>query len=404
LKVITVRHTLSKKDSARPAKRSITTPPVYCANIQQWVIGALATVTLCGILVVGLWPFHAPKNQVTWLGSENGLSFGDYGTILSSDFFWGTGSDSPYCSLEIWLEPALASNDGTIIAFYSPSSPRQFSLRQSLTDLALQRDITHQDHQTNLVRLYVDEAFRKSHIFVTVTSNGQDTAVYIDGQLVRRSSRFGLSINDLTGQLIGGNSPKQHNSWSGKLRGLAIYRSELNATQVAQHYEDWTRTGNPTVTQEERVLALYLFDEHTGTIVHNRARPETDLYIPERYVVVHQVLLEPPWREFRAQWSYLKDVFINIVGFIPLGFFFYGYLSSARRIRCATLATVFLGSMVSLTIEILQAYLPTRDSGMTDVITNTLGTCVGIVVCRAATLPLALAAKPWAGHFGVPTN
>lgn len=247
--------------------------------------------------------------------------------------------------------------------------------------------------------MYVNEVFRQGHVFVTVTSNGKDTAVYIDGKLATRSSRFGLSIKDLTGQLIGANSPFQHSSWSGRLRGLAIYRSELNASQVAQHYDDWTGTGNPTVAEKERPLALYLFDEHTGRIVHNRVRSETDLYIPERYVVVHQVLLEAPWKEFRAQWSYLKDIFINIAGFVPLGLFIYAYFSSARRIRCAALATVILGSIVSLTIEVLQAYLPTRNSGMTDVITNTLGTCVGVVLCRTAALaPVrVLTAKPWAG-------
>ena len=78
-----------------------------------------------------------------------------------------------------------------------------------------------------------------------MTSDGQDTAVYIDGNLVTRSSRFGLSLKDLAGKLIVANSPLQGNSWSGQLRGLAIYKSELTADQVAQHYQDWMQKGKP---------------------------------------------------------------------------------------------------------------------------------------------------------------
>jgi len=346
---------------------------------------------LCSILVAGLWPFHSPKNQVHWLENENGLRFGRYGTILSSGKFEAVSSDGPSCSLEIWLKPARIWNTGTVLAFYSPSNPREFLLQQNYTDLALQLDIGGQHHHSKLVEMYVDDVFRKNQAFMTVTSDGQDTAVYIDGKLTTRSSRFGLSINDLAGQLIGANSPLQSNSWSGQLRALAIYKSELNATQVAQHYEEWTRKGKPTVADDERALALYLFDERAGKVIHNQVRSGVDLYIPERYVVVHQTLLEPPWSEFHAQKGYLENALINIGGFVPLGFSVYAYLSLVRRLRQPAFATVIVGAIVSVTIEVLQAYLPTRDSGMTDIITNTLGACVGVVLCHAAALSLARA-------------
>ena len=77
----------------------------------------------------------------------------------------------------------------------------------------------------------------------------------------------------------------------------------------------------------------------------------------------------------------------NVVGFVPLGFFFYAYLSYS--IRRAALVTVILGGAVSLTIEILQAYLPTRDSGMTDLITNTLGAYIGVQSYRTISPRLA---------------
>ncbi len=352
--------------------------------------GVLSALILCGTLIAGLWPFHSPKNDVSWLENGNGIHFGDHATIVSPGPITLVSPDAPSCSLEIWVEPDFTWRTGTLLAFYSPSNPKGFRLRQCHKDLTLQNEAwTGQEH-CKPSSFYVDKVFRKGRpAFITVSSDGRDLAVYLDGQLVKKLPHFGLSSRDLVAQLVIANSPLDSDSWPGQLRGLAIYGSELSAGEVAQHYEDWTQRGRPTLSKNDDAVALYLLDEHKGQILYSQVRPVIRLLIPERYSILHQILLESPWSEYRPGWGYWKNVLINIGGFIPLGFSFYAYLSSARQRRWVTWKAVTLGFGVSLTIELLQAFLPTRYSGVTDLITNTIGTGIGVLVYLFAASRLA---------------
>jgi VanZ family protein len=186
-----------------------------------------------------------------------------------------------------------------------------------------------------------------------------------------------------------------NDSWSGQLRGLAIYNLELTPTEVSQHENLWMKEGRPERFKSVGAVALYNFEEHAGKIVHNQAGWEPNLYIPQSYEILHEKFLEPPKS---SDWSDYKDILVNVAGFVPLGFFFCAYLSWPPGINRPALTTVFLGAIASLTIETLQVYLPLRDSGLTDVITNTLGTGIGVVLYSCNSVQVLLSA------FGFPST
>jgi VanZ family protein len=343
------------------------------------LLGVVCALLLGGLLVVGLWPFHSPRNRVTWFAGGNGLYFGGHGTILSSGKFQAANApgDGP-CSLEIWFEPARTAASGTLFAFYTPGNPRQFSLHQSISDLALQSDLREGGYRTLTTRLYVDDIFHRGKpLFVTVTAKGGQTSVYVDGALARSAPKFPLSSRDFEGELVIANFPKIDNSWSGLLRGLAFYDEEISPAQVLHHYQTWIEKGRPDVSQNDRAVALYLFDERAGRVIHNQVASGSDLFIPDRYLVLDQTLLCPFWVAYSPTWSYWDDVLVNIAGFVPFGFLFCAYFSLVGRIKKPALLAILLGFTVSVTIESLQSFLPTRKSDTTDVITNTLGTCFG---------------------------
>src|ERR1700678_3000150 len=240
-------------------------------GMQKRVLGLLCAVVLSIILTAGLWPFHAPKNQVSWLSNGSGLHFGEYGVILSpgASSFAGSKAGTP-CSLEIWLQPDHSDIGGTILAFYSPASREvAFSVHQSIDDLLLQR-VTIYQRRLMKSRFYIGHVFRKNEqLFVTINSIAQGTAVYLDGALVRTFPRLGLSSEDLTSQLFVGNHPLSDDGWQGQLRGLAIYNRALTGAQVLQDYHAWTTNQNAEI-KNEGPIALYLFNEGSGTMGHNQ--------------------------------------------------------------------------------------------------------------------------------------
>jgi hypothetical protein len=358
------------------------------------LLGLVCLVVLAVILMLGLWPCYIPVNDVTWLQGRPGLRFGRNSTVISSrSIRMSRPGQEPGASVEICLEPGRIWGDGTFLGFYAPERSFQLLLRQSLTDLEIQ---TRQKRPGGLAtaKLYAADVFRKARpLFVTVTSGPRGTMVYIDGVLVKAAAEFWLPAEDFAGRLLIGDSPGQTDSWAGYIFGLAVYHRELQQPQVARHYLTWTQKGFPDIARDAGYVALYQIDEHSGRIVHDKSGSGLDLFIPERYLVVDQILLEPFWQEFSMSRSYWSAVLKNVVGFIPVGCCFYAWFM-ACRVKRAAFATVILGTAISLTIEILQAYLPTRDSGTTDIFTNTLGTWVGVVSYRFVR-PFVSGRFPW---------
>jgi len=344
-----------------------------------------ACVLFC-ILVAGLWPFHAPRNDVSWLSNEDGLLFGKHGSIVSANPIQPHASPDNSCTLEVLLEPRQLYSEGTVLAFYWPASGvTSFALRQWRNGLVLERE--RQGRSAAVASIYGAGVFRgRKPVLFTISSGPTGTSIYADGTLLRKAPDFRLISQDLSGQLTLGNGPLTSYNWSGRVKGLAIYDRELAPAEASQHYANRSagqppesKIGQPDTTRSEGLVARYLFDEGKGSVVRNHLDPATSLLIPERFFILHEQFLERPWDEFEPGWPYWKDVGINIAGFIPLGFFFQAYFSGMGRVKRTIRLTVALGFAVSLTIEVLQAFLPTRDSGMTDLITNTFGTALGAI-------------------------
>jgi hypothetical protein len=341
----------------------------------------LAVGVLCGILTAGLWPFHAPLNEVSWLSNVHGLRFGEYANVVSTEQFPVAQSAREH-SIEIWLESGDLGDTNTILTFYRPGSPMSFALRQNGTGVSVDQDI-RTDHAHGRSYILVPNTFAASRaVLITIVAREKETAVYLDGTLAREEPNLILESNGFAGRLLIGDSPFHSDSWAGRLLGLAIYDRALASAEVQRHFRGWTQWGSPDSQGEKHTMALYLFDEKEGDTVHNKVPGRPDLFIDHRYTILDQVFLKPFWEEFNLSSGFWKNVLINIGGFIPLGFVFRAYLSSTIHDRRIAFVVISIGFLTSFTIEVLQGVLPTRQSGTTDLITNTLGTAIGVGLYR----------------------
>jgi len=363
-------------------------------NAHSWAIIVSCVATLAIILVAGLWPFHSPKNDVTWLAGGNGIRIGNHGCLVSSGPLRAYDSkDNSSGSLELWIKPAFATKGRrTILAFEGPGDDATaFSLQQNGNTLIIQRKNTDVNGVLHTAEFVFREALvGDSRTELTVTMGPHDTRVYRNGVLATTSLLIGNPTPVFAGRLVLGNFLNVGGTWPGQVYGLAIYGRQLAPEEVTSHYEEWNNSHQPTVTQQERPVALYSFTERAGRTVHDQLGSHNNLLIPERYLVLHPQFLSAPWRHFRSTPGYWKDVAINIIGFVPFGFSFFAYFSTVRVSKKAALIAVLLGFFTSLTIEVLQAWLPTRNSGINDLITNTLGTGLGVLLCRSPLIRIVL--------------
>jgi VanZ like family len=339
------------------------------------------------LLGVGLWPFNPfPRNQVTWLTTENGVEFGDHGVIFSSGSFIPPEVNGASCSLEIRLQPRikLLHNSATLLVFYAPNNPLQFRLMQYRDELLIRKSYRDASNKMKSVEIELEHAFAQDvPVSFLVTSGPHGSVAYRNGIRAGASKRMELTCADFSGQLVLGDSAISDNPFQGRLTALAIYQREVTPAEISSAYAASSAEA-PLLkpADDDRMIARYTFAEGSGKIIHNRAGAAPDLYIPRAFRLLHQPFLTAPWKEFAFDRPYAIDVAINVAGFVPFGFILYAYLSWQRRWNRAAILTILAGAAISLNIEVLQSFLPSRFSGVTDLITNTLGTALGVALFR----------------------
>jgi hypothetical protein len=281
----------------------------------------------------------------------------------------------------------------------------QFIIGQWKKELIIRARSDKLYSQRHYHEIGVENALQKDVIhLITITSSKEATSIYVDGNLEKNAPHFS-TISDglgLSERLVIGNSPECTHAWNGTFLGLAIYSRSLNSEEVIDHYHEWQMEIKGKKTYHEDAsyrltagdlpsrlnplrpppIALYFFDERGGGQILDHSGNQNHLQIPANFHRLRKIILGMPAKDQWFSHSNLMDITINIAGFAPFGFILSAWLRKTHGLS-ATLVfwiTIFLGVCLSLSIELTQIYLPTRDSSLLDVLSNTLGSAAGVLL------------------------
>jgi hypothetical protein len=321
---------------------------------------------------------------------QSGIRFSRFGIAYTNPFndsIKESISAADGFSIEIALKPASLYKHRFrfILSFHNGADSDQLVMAQYLSQIILMNgdDYAH-TRKSKRITVNADSAFPKAR-FVTITTGKEGTRVYVDGQPVRTKKDLRLKIpKDEKVRLLLGNSVYGKHGWRGDVYGLALYNYSLSSQDAGLHFNRWSNDRDFSFVANSKPTLLYLFDENGGTRALDHAGSGHHLEIPSRFQIFKRSILAPPWKEFGFTRGYVLDVIVNLVGFIPFGFVLVALLNRLGGIyaKRAVLITVALCFILSLSIEIIQSWIPSRSSHTLDLTLNTFGSWLGTYAYR----------------------
>ena len=329
-------------------------------------------------------------NHVAWLDGRNGIRIGHNGIAYAEiGLPRKRAADAPTA---LTIEMALKAEDNAgdrfrfVLSVNGGQDEAQLLLGQWRHSLIVMNGDDYDGHR-GIPKLGVRDALPpQTSRLITVTADGGGTRVYLDGVLADASSRFTLHlpVHQPLLHLVLGNSIYARHSWSGDVYGLAIYPYAFTPEQVAHQSRLWRSEQRFAALAATNATVFYAFAEGRGVAAADGSGAARDLQLPPRMKILAKEVLAAPWQGNGLSRQLILDMLINVAGFMPFGFFLYALLlrSTPPRQRLAIPLTIGVCLVTSLTIEVVQAWIPSRSSQSLDLILNTAGGGLGVLCYR----------------------
>jgi hypothetical protein len=228
-------------------------------------------------------------------------------------------------------------------------------------------------HRSGLQRIFVRDIFEwNQSVRIAITYDGEKIRVIKNGQVQEEVTAKNLDFSswNISYPLVLANSGMGWFPWSGTIYSLDIFDYAIMISNSPQN----------TVSKDQTPPLLSLSFHHIQTRMNSiKADAASDsLVIP--------ALLLPPVKGLFSHMHYLletkrwnlRDFILNFLWFMPFGLLLKPLLDKITGRNSLNFWLTFTaGFALTITIESLQVLLPIRNTSITDVLFNTLGTLAG---------------------------
>ncbi len=348
---------------------------------------ALISMAAC-LLFAGLAPFEfSIDNRAHWAIPGPGVQIEAPGALYSARGIETDGGAMPAAlTFHLWIEAEerVGSRIATLLALVDGDEPAALTFGQwSDTFLVRIRGSSADSHgyrevrapgglligQETLVSVRIDP-LRGTTIFTGSAENPQTFS---------RSEV--LPTAPFSGRLLLGCRQDGGGFWRGRYLGLVVQDGALSNEEIREQRVRLSRESFTSPVRAHGVRAHYRFAAGHGESVHNFAVSGAlgPLQIPTRFVpLAPPFLLVPRLEALLTPW-FAADLLLNLLGFIPLGVLTAWWLREREGIQRTRilLVSLLLGACISLVIEVVQYWIPFRQSTLLDLAMNSLGALSG---------------------------
>lgn len=336
---------------------------------------------LLATLFFGLHPKDFGGEHIPSINQTGDLSFTKY-SIATVDTNWSyvseidTKQGEPRLSINLEI-PVIPDHRGRFAIIFSINDTLGYSqmlLGQWKNSLVIMsgNDYSNQSNQPRIT-VPLDSVPGYAHpqkVRVEIETTVASTSVFINEHMMARSTHYKVPLSNDIFTVSLGNTLNRKHGWLGTISAFTLDYKNCTTVDTGENLSHCHQTH--TIDLNEALLSLsnstnYVLQQSSTLVLHSP------------YTMLSMEWLSLGSTLHRNSSAHIKDVLINLLGFIPVALGIFIICTAQYKAVFSAITTIIATIFLSLLIESVQVFIPSRTSSIIDVTANSLaGVCTAL--------------------------